>query len=105
MSTPNDPEASIHITRKPADTPGSIQAELEIEQRKSARLLHDFALALYNSAGRVPRSVTQAAHYLQGRYVREAATGAGRLIRRNPGAAVLAAVVAGFLIGRAIRRR
>jgi len=105
MSSPNDPDTSVPITRQPVVTPARLQAELEVEQRKTARLLHDFAQALYSSAGRVPRTVSQAAHYLQGHSVKEAATGAGRVIRRNPSAAMLAAVVAGFLIGRAIRQR
>lgn len=104
MTGPNDPEGSINITRR-AETPANMQAELEEQRRRSARLLHDFALALYNSAGRVPRTVSQAAHYLQGRYVKDFANGAVRIMQRNPGAAMAAAVVAGFLIGRALRRR
>lgn len=105
MSSQNEPEASIHITRRSGESPVNLQAELDEQRRKSARLLHDFALALYASAGKVPRTVGQAAHYLQGRYVREVATGAGRVVRRNPEVALIAAVVAGFLVGRAIRRR
>ncbi len=105
MSSPNQPEPSIPITRKTAEASVNIQAELDEQRRKSARLLHDFALALYASAGKLPRGVSHAAHYLQGRYVREAATGAGKFLRRHPGASMMAAVVAGFLVGRALRRR
>jgi hypothetical protein len=46
-----------------------------------------------------------AAHYVQEHYLRETVTGLGRIIRRYPAPSLGGAAVAGFMVGRALRRR
>ncbi len=75
-----------------------IQAELEQSRVSAARLLESLALKL-----RAVRPVNQTVDYLQSHSPREMAAGVGRLVRRRPVYAVVAAVVAGLLVGSAVR--
>lgn len=118
MASENQPEPAIDITRsqQPPETVETIRAGLEKERLSSARLLNDFASAIRSSAGTVrdkagtsaawaAREARHAAHYVQGHYLREWSVGLGRFVRRHPAPAVIAAVVAGYAAGRALRRR
>ena len=97
---------------RPEAGPSSVREGLEQQRQTSARLLNELAAALSKSAGSVSeraaaaaRRTGQAAHYVQERYLKEAATGLGRFIRRHPASSLLVAVIAGFAVGQAIRRR
>jgi hypothetical protein len=81
--------------------------ELERSRESAARLLDTLAQKI--GANRAVRSaasgVQRAAHYVQAHGVKDVAFGIERVVRRRPAAAIAAAVVAGFLFGRALRSR
>lgn len=81
--------------------------EVERSRESAARLLDSLAQKLGGShAVRSAASgVQRAAHYVQAHSVKDVATGIERAARRRPGAAIAIAVVAGFLVGRALRSR
>jgi hypothetical protein len=107
MGTENQP---LHTAAsEPPQLPSALTQELEQQRQNTARLLNALATAIYKSAShvsaRAARRTTHAAHYVQDHYMRGAASGVGRFIRRYPAPSLVAAVVAGFAIGRALRRR
>jgi len=81
--------------------------EVEKSRESAARLLESLAERI--GANRAVRSaatgVQRAAHYVQAHSVKDVATGIERVVRRRPAAAIVVAVVAGFLVGRALRSR
>ena len=95
----------------PAANPHDLQTELDQSRESAARLLEAFARKLGSVAGRVPLgrgaavSVGRAARYVQHHSVRDMAAGIGRIVRRHPAPSIALAVVAGFLVGRALRSR
>lgn len=84
-----------------------LQAEMEKSRESAARLLDTLAQKLGgNRAVRSAASgVQRAAHYVQAHSMKEVATGIERAVRSRPVSAMAIAVVAGFLVGRAIRPR
>jgi hypothetical protein len=83
-------------------------AELERQRQSSAKLMNTLAtrLAAFASMGtRAAGNAQRAAYYVQSSSPKELVTGLERWIRRRPGSSLLAAAAAGFLIGRALRRR
>lgn len=82
-------------------------AEVERSRESAARLLESLAQkvggsrAMRTAAGGVER----AAHYVQAHSVKDVAAGIERAVRSRPASAMAIAVVAGFLIGRALRSR
>jgi hypothetical protein len=90
----------------------AVNLELEQQRQTSARLLDDLAMALSKSAGAASghavsaaRRTGHAAHYMQEHYVKEMAAGLGRFVRRHPAPSLIAAVLAGYAAGRALRNR
>lgn len=81
--------------------------EVEKSRESAARLLDSLAQKV--GANRAVRSaasgVQRAAHYVQAHSVKDVASGIERAVRRRPAAAIAAAVIAGFLVGRALRSR
>jgi ElaB/YqjD/DUF883 family membrane-anchored ribosome-binding protein len=85
----------------------TLHAEFETSPRSATNLLQQFRYRLQNNrtVQRAKDSVGRAAHYVHDHSPKDMAAGLERLVRRRPGAALAVAVVAGFLIGRSIRRR
>jgi ElaB/YqjD/DUF883 family membrane-anchored ribosome-binding protein len=73
--------------------PQDLMAELEKSRESAARLLESLAQKI------------GAAHYVQAHSVKDVLNGIERAARRRPVATIAIAVVAGFLVGRAIRSR
>jgi ElaB/YqjD/DUF883 family membrane-anchored ribosome-binding protein len=86
---------------------GDLMAELDQSRESAARLLESLAQKI--GATPVVRSaadhVQRAAHYVQAHSVKDVLSGIERAARRRPVAAIGIAVIAGFLVGRAIRSR
>jgi ElaB/YqjD/DUF883 family membrane-anchored ribosome-binding protein len=113
MASEDQPIAS----QPPPEIPvSSMRTELEKQRQTSRRLLNDLGSAIYKSASHVrnraggamasaARRTGNAAHYVQEQYLREMVTGLGRFIRRNPAPSLAAVLIAGFLVGRALRNR
>ena len=84
-----------------------LMSELDQSRESAARLLENLAQKI--GAAPVVRSaadsVQRAAHYVQAHSVKDVLNGIERAARRRPVAAIGIAVVAGFLVGRAIRSR
>ena len=115
MGTENQPFDTA--SQKAAEIPvSSMRSELEKQRQTSLRLLNDLASAIYRSASQVTnraggavasaaRRTGSAAQYVQDQYLREMVTGLGRFIRRHPAPSLAAAVIAGIVVGRALRNR
>ncbi len=88
-------------------TPREIEREIEKSRESTARLLDSFAqkLRLRGAVRNAATGVQRAAHYVQVHSVKDVATGIERVVRHRPAVSVLAAVLAGFLVGRALRSR
>ena len=91
----------------PAQTSDDLQQEVERSRRSAAMLLESFAQKL-----KAPRAVRntasglgRAAGYVQTHRMKEVATTISEEVRRRPVPAIVAAMIAGFLIGRALRSR
>jgi hypothetical protein len=84
-----------------------LQAEAEKSRASAARLLDTLARKV--GSHRVVRGATteleRAGRQVQSLSVKDVAIGIGRAVRSRPASAMAIAVVAGFLIGRAIRSR
>ena len=84
-----------------------LMAEVEKSRESAARLLESLAQKI--GAAPVVRSaagsVQRAADYVQAHSVKDLFIGIDRAARRRPAAAIGIALVAGFLVGRAIRSR
>jgi hypothetical protein len=87
--------------------PREVQAEFEKSRESAARLME--SLAQKTGAVRAVRGaasgIGRAARYVQDRSVSDLASVMGRLVRQRPAYLIVAAVVAGFLVGRALRSR
>jgi ElaB/YqjD/DUF883 family membrane-anchored ribosome-binding protein len=81
--------------------------EVERSRESAARLLETLAQKVGgNRAVRTAATgVQRAAHYVQAHGVKDVATGIERVVRQRPAASIAVAVVAGFLVGRALRSR
>jgi hypothetical protein len=84
-----------------------LTADLEKSRESAARLLESLAQKIGTApvVRSAAENVQRAAHYVQDHSVRDIFTGIDRAARRRPVAAIGIAVVAGFLVGRAIRSR
>ena len=82
-----------------------IDEELEKSRESAARLLDSLAqkLRFPGAVRHAATGIERAAHYVQVHSVKDVATGIGRLVRRRPAPTLLLAVIAGFLVGRALR--
>lgn len=91
----------------PARGADELLSEVEKSRESAARLLETLAQklgstqALRSAAGGVHR----AAQYVQAHSLKDMVAGAGRTVRKRPAYSIAAAVVAGFLVGRALRSR
>ena len=85
----------------------NLMAELDKSRESAARLLENLAQKIGTAP--VVRSaaggVHRAAHYVQVQSVKDVIKGIERAARRRPAASIAVAVVAGFLVGRALRTR
>lgn len=87
--------------------PGDVQVEFEKSRESAARLMESLAQkigavkAVRGAAGGIER----AARYMYGYPVRDTVGAMNRLVRRRPVWSIALAVVAGFLVGRALRPR
>jgi ElaB/YqjD/DUF883 family membrane-anchored ribosome-binding protein len=95
--------------------PDRMASDIERERQSSARLMDSFAASLrknlpskdeardmLRTAG---EKVQNAAHYVQDEYLKDMSSGVERFARRRPGVSIGTAVLVGFLLGRALRRR
>jgi hypothetical protein len=90
-----------------AHLPEEVIAELDKSREHAALLLEKFAHKLGSNpmVRNAASGVQRAAQYVQAHTVDDMAAGAKRAIRKRPGAAIAAAVLVGFLVGRALRGR
>ena len=83
----------------------ALQAELDRSRESSIRLLDNLASkigarrAVQSAAGGVHR----AAQYVQAHSVKDMATGIEQVVRRRPASSIVAAVIAGYLLGCVLR--
>ena len=77
-----------------------LRSEMEKSRESAARLLETFAQKIG-----AHRAMRGAAQYVQAQSVKDVATGIEKAVRRSPASAMALAVVAGFLVGRALRPR
>jgi ElaB/YqjD/DUF883 family membrane-anchored ribosome-binding protein len=91
----------------PTQYPKDVQAEFEKSRESAARLME--SLAQKTGAVRAVRGaasgIGRAARYVQDRSVSDLATVMERLVRQRPAYSIAVAVVAGFVVGRALRSR
>jgi ElaB/YqjD/DUF883 family membrane-anchored ribosome-binding protein len=85
----------------------SMLSELEKSRESAAQLLESLAQKIGASPAlrTAATGVHRAAHYVQAHSVKQALTGLERVIRKRPGYSIAVAIVAGFLVGRALRSR
>jgi hypothetical protein len=81
----------------PADSPLNRQAEFEHSPRSAMNLLEQCRY-------RVARSVGSATQYVRTHSPADLTGEVERLVRRNPGVALIVAAAAGFLIGKSMNR-
>jgi ElaB/YqjD/DUF883 family membrane-anchored ribosome-binding protein len=84
-----------------------IRAEVERSRETAAQLLDTLARKIKAAPAirQAASGVQHTARYLREHSIKDLASGIDRVVRRRPGAAVMVAVAAGFLLGSAIRRR
>jgi ElaB/YqjD/DUF883 family membrane-anchored ribosome-binding protein len=95
------------LTDEIARSEHELQVELERSRESAARLLESLAQKI-GSARAVRTAATgvqRAAQYVQGHSVKDVATDIERVVRWRPAVSIAVAIVAGFLVGRAIRSR
>ncbi|HUB33978.1 MAG TPA: hypothetical protein VMA31_13140 [Bryobacteraceae bacterium] len=85
----------------------SMLSELERSRESAAQLLESLAQKIGASPAlrTAATGVHRAAHYVQVHTVNDALRGLGRVVRKRPAYSIAMAVVAGFLVGRALRSR
>jgi ElaB/YqjD/DUF883 family membrane-anchored ribosome-binding protein len=91
-----------------AQSPQELQSELDQSRESAARLMESLARKLGATTKTVRKAsggVHRAAHYVQVHSAKDMAAELERLVRRRPAYSIAAAVVAGFLVGRALRSR
>ncbi len=97
----------IRVTEEISNSPQELQAELERSRESATRLLEMLAQKI--GAARAVRTaatgIERAAHYVQAHSVKDVATEIDHAVRWRPVLSIAFAVVAGFLVGRAIRPR
>jgi ElaB/YqjD/DUF883 family membrane-anchored ribosome-binding protein len=91
----------------PAKSPQDLQSELHQSRESAARLLEnlDRKIGANRAVRNAANTMNRAAHYVQVHSARDMAAGMERLVRQRPAYSIAAAVVAGFLVGRALRSR
>lgn len=91
----------------PALKSDELLSDMEKSRETAARLMEGLAqkMALIGPMRGAAGGLERAAHYVHAHSVREMAAGVERLVRRRPVYTIAAAVVAGFLLGRAMRSR
>ena len=100
-------QGRIALTDELRNSSQDLEVELNKSRESAARLLETLAQKI-GSARAVRTAATgmqRAAHYVQARSVREVATEIESAVRWRPALSIAVAVVAGFLVGRAIRSR
>ncbi len=91
----------------PVRNPDNLQTELEKSRQSAVRLMDNLArkIGADRAVRKAATGVQSAAQFLQEHGWNDVAAGINRAVRRRPGAAILVAVAAGFLVGRALRSR
>lgn len=87
------------------DTTKSAELELEKSRESAARLLETLAEKIGTARRTASGTMQRAAEYVQAHSVRDMAADVESAVRWRPVVSIAAAVVAGFLVGRVIRRR
>jgi hypothetical protein len=84
-----------------------LQAQVEKSRESAARLLDSLAHKVggYQFVRTAAIEVERAAHHVPAQSLKEVAAVIDRAVRRRPASAIAIAVVAGFLVGRALRSR
>lgn len=84
-----------------------LQAQVEKSRESAARLLDSLAHKVggYQFVRTAAAEAGRATHYVHAHSVKEVAAGIDRAVRKRPASAIAIAVVAGFLVGRALRTR
>jgi ElaB/YqjD/DUF883 family membrane-anchored ribosome-binding protein len=82
-----------------------IERELENAQELASRLLDNLAQKLHvkRAAHHAAAGVQRAAHYVQVHSTKDMASAVERVVRQRPGASLVLAAAAGFLVGCALR--
>jgi ElaB/YqjD/DUF883 family membrane-anchored ribosome-binding protein len=100
-------QGRIALTDEIRNTAQDLEVELDKSRESAARLLESLAQKI--GAARAMRTaatgVQRAAQYVQGHSVRDVATEIESAVRWRPALSIAVAVVAGYLVGRAIRSR
>ncbi len=91
----------------PAKGSEDLETELRRSRESAAELLENLARRIGTSRAvqKAATGLERAARYVQVYRVRDVTSGLERLVRRRPGYSIAAAVVAGYLVGRALRPR
>lgn len=91
----------------PVQTLESLEAELEKSREAAVRLLENLArkVGAVSAVRHAKGGIHRAAHYVQAHSAEDLAAEVQRLVRRRPAYAIGVAIVAGFLVGRALRPR
>jgi ElaB/YqjD/DUF883 family membrane-anchored ribosome-binding protein len=82
-----------------------VHSEFENSPRSAANLLQQFRYSLQNNRTirRARQTAGKAARYVHS--PKDMAAGIERFVRQRPAAALIVAAIAGFLVGRSLRRR
>jgi len=107
MATPEEEHTPVPDDVTPAPDAAELRSQIDRSRDSAAHLLEALAekLGASRAARGAAKGVRRAAHYVQDHPVKEIAAGIGRAARERPATAIAIAMVAGFLIGRSLRRR
>ncbi len=90
-----------------ATDPRDVQVEFEKSRESAARLMESLAqkIGAVKAVREAAGGIERAARYVYGYPVKDTVGAMNRLVRRRPIWSITLAVVAGFLVGRALRPR
>jgi ElaB/YqjD/DUF883 family membrane-anchored ribosome-binding protein len=91
----------------PAQKPENLEVELEKSRESAARLLETLArkVGAVSAVRSAKGGLHRAAHYVHAHSTEDMAAEIERLVCRRPAYSIGVAIVAGFLVGRALRPR
>lgn len=114
---PVQDEAGRDLKSKAQRVGRNVRAKIEENRGPAARKLQDAASALHQKAHQLPGGDTVAgmahktadgmqatAEYVRQHNLQDMASDVNTFVRKSPGKSLLAAIAAGFLIGRTLRR-
>jgi ElaB/YqjD/DUF883 family membrane-anchored ribosome-binding protein len=100
-------ESSVPDELSPTQSPENMEVALAESRASAVRLLENLAqkIGASRAVKTAADSFEKAAQYVQAKSVKDLAAGIDRAVRRRPASSIAVAVVAGFLVGRALRSR